>query len=79
MKRNKNKLIDSFDKALAERVVLFFSVVIFQGVAQDSEVKWPLREDWQDNAYKVNHKPYACHGVAAVLLVDDATALDDGE
>ena len=44
MKRNKNKLIDPFDKALAEKVV-FFSVVIFQGVAPDSEVKWPLRED----------------------------------
>lgn len=45
MKRNKNKLIDPFDKALAENVVLFFSVVIFQGVAPDSEVKWPPWED----------------------------------
>lgn len=45
MKRSTNNLIDPFDKALAEKVVLFFSVVIFQGVAPDSEVKWPLRED----------------------------------
>lgn len=78
MKRNKNKLIDPFDKALAEKVV-FLSVVIFQGVAPDSEVKWPLREDWRDNAYKVNHTPHACHGVVAVLLADDATAPKDGE
>lgn len=44
-KRNKNKLIDPFDTALAEKVVLFFSVVVFQGVAPDSEVKWPPWED----------------------------------